>query len=193
MTPTFKIVFVGDSSVGKTTILTRYVHDQFSSSYAATVGVDFLSKTMYVDGRSVRMQLWDTAGQERFRSLVPTYIRKASVALVVYDVSNSKSLKSLSMWLDLVTAESVAQPLICIVANKCDLQESACDTTVQDRAADLGALYFHVSAKTGENITELFKAIGRHLLRVHDEYVAETSVAISLSTIPEQDESDSCC
>jgi GTPase SAR1 family protein len=84
----FKLVFLGEQSVGKTSLITRFMYDNFDAQYAATIGIDFLSKTMYVDNRTIRLQLWDTAGQERFRSLIPSYIRDSSVAVVVYDITS---------------------------------------------------------------------------------------------------------
>ena len=84
----YKLVFLGDQSVGKTSIVTRFMYDTFDSSYQATIGIDFLSKTMYLEDRTVRLQLWDTAGQERFRSLIPSYIRDSSVAVIVYDITS---------------------------------------------------------------------------------------------------------
>jgi small GTP-binding protein len=89
----FKLVFLGEQSVGKTSLITRFMYDSFDSTYQATIGIDFLSKTMYLEDRTVRLQLWDTAGQERFRSLIPSYIRDSTVAVVVYDIT-SKPLPS---------------------------------------------------------------------------------------------------
>src|SRR5947207_15195475 len=85
----FKLVFLGEQSVGKTSLITRFMYDNFDAQYAATIGIDFLSKTMYLDDRTVRLQLWATAGQARFRSLIPSYIRDSSVAVVVYDVTSN--------------------------------------------------------------------------------------------------------
>lgn len=85
----YKLVFLGDQSVGKTSIITRFVYDKFDVNYQATIGIDFLTKTQYLEDRSVRLQLWDTAGQERFRSLIPSYIRDSSVAVVVYDITST--------------------------------------------------------------------------------------------------------
>ncbi|KPM40321.1 hypothetical protein AK830_g6245 [Neonectria ditissima] len=87
----FKLVFLGEQSVGKTSLITRFMYDSFDNMYQATIGIDFLSKTMYLEDRTVRLQLWDTAGQERFRSLIPSYIRDSSVAVVVYDISSKKA------------------------------------------------------------------------------------------------------
>ena len=78
----YKVVFLGDQSVGKTSIILRFMHDTFDPQYQATIGIDFLSKTMVVDDKMVRLQLWDTAGQERFKSLIPSYIQDSSFAIV---------------------------------------------------------------------------------------------------------------
>ena len=91
----YKLVFLGDQNVGKTSIITRFMYDSFDTAYQATIGIDFLSKTMYLEDRTVRLQLWDTAGQERFRSLIPSYIRDSSVAVVVYDITDRASFSTL--------------------------------------------------------------------------------------------------
>ncbi|CDQ68485.1 unnamed protein product [Oncorhynchus mykiss] len=83
----FKLVFLGEQSVGKTSLITRFMYDSFDNTYQATIGIDFLSKTMYLEDRTIRLQLWDTAGQERFRSLIPSYIRDSAAAVVVYDIA----------------------------------------------------------------------------------------------------------
>uniref|UniRef100_A0A8C9FJY2 RAB6A, member RAS oncogene family n=2 Tax=Galloanserae TaxID=1549675 RepID=A0A8C9FJY2_PAVCR len=84
----FKLVFLGEQSVGKTSLITRFMYDSFDNTYQATIGIDFLSKTMYLEDRTIRLQLWDTAGQERFRSLIPSYIRDSAAAVVVYDITS---------------------------------------------------------------------------------------------------------
>uniref|UniRef100_A0A8C4W7T5 RAB41, member RAS onco family n=2 Tax=Testudinoidea TaxID=8486 RepID=A0A8C4W7T5_9SAUR len=85
----FKLVFLGEQSVGKTSLITRFMYDSFDNTYQATIGIDFLSKTMYLEDRTIRLQLWDTAGQERFRSLIPSYIRDSAAAVVVFDITSS--------------------------------------------------------------------------------------------------------
>jgi len=81
-------VFLGDQGSGKTSIIKSFMYGSFDHNYQATIGIDFLSKTMYLDDRTVRLQIWDSAGQERFRSLIPSYIRDSSVAVVVYDITS---------------------------------------------------------------------------------------------------------
>merc|ERR1719446_876043 len=119
----YKLVFLGDQSVGKTSIITRFMYDKFDSTYQATIGIDFLSKTMYLEDRTVRLQLWDTAGQERFRSLIPSYIRDSSVAVVVYDVTNQASFLNTSKWIDEVRTERGNDVVIMLVGNKTDLSD----------------------------------------------------------------------
>ena len=84
----YKCVFLGDQGSGKTSIIKSFMYGSFDHNYQATTGIDFLSKTMDLDDRTVRLQIWDSAGQERFRSLIPSYIRDSSVAVVVYDITS---------------------------------------------------------------------------------------------------------
>jgi len=118
-----KIVLLGDQSVGKTSLITRFMYDTFDNTYQATIGIDFLSKTMYLEDRTVRLQLWDTAGQERFRSLIPSYIRDSSVAIVVFDITNRQSFLSTTKWIDDVRSERGNDVIIVLVGNKADLSD----------------------------------------------------------------------
>mmetsp|Transcript_18580 Transcript_18580/g.41188 ORF Transcript_18580/g.41188 Transcript_18580/m.41188 type:complete len:201 (-) Transcript_18580:1400-2002(-) len=122
----YKFVFLGEQSVGKTSTITRFMYDTFDSNYQATIGIDFLSKTMHLEDRSLRLQLWDTAGQERFRSLIPSYIRDSSVAVIMYDVTNKASFLNTVKWIEDVDAEkkgSGRDIVIMLVGNKVDLEE----------------------------------------------------------------------
>ena len=98
--PKYKLVFLGDIYVGKTSIINQFMYDSFDNNYQATIGIDFLSKTLTIGDKSMRLQLWDTAGQERFRSLIPNYIRDSSVAVVVFDVTNKQTFTSLDKWIE---------------------------------------------------------------------------------------------
>ena len=120
----YKLVFLGDESVGKTSIITRFMYDHFDESYQATIGIDFLSKTMYLEDRVLRLQLWDTAGQERFRSLIPSYIRDSSVAIVVYDICSKTSFLNVSKWIEDVREERGDDVIIMLVGNKTDLSQN---------------------------------------------------------------------
>lgn len=116
----------GDQNVGKTSIISRFMHDTFEQHYQATIGIDFVSKTMYLEDRTVRLQLWDTAGQERFRSLIPSYIRDSNVAVVVYDVTSAASFEGTAKWIEDVRAERGEDVVIALVGNKADMAEQRC-------------------------------------------------------------------
>lgn len=119
----YKVVFLGDICVGKTSLLTRFMYDTFDTNYQATVGIDFLSKTVYLDNRAVRLQLWDTAGQERFRSLIPNYIRDSAVAVVIFDVCNRKTFENLDRWVKNVQQERAGEVVVLIIGNKIDNED----------------------------------------------------------------------
>jgi len=157
----FKLVLLGEQSVGKTSLITRFMYDTFDSSYQATIGIDFLSKTMYLEDRTVRLQLWDTAGQERFRSLIPSYIRDSSVAVVVYDITNRASFQNTSKWMDDVISERGNDVIIVLVGNKTDLNEKREVTTDEGekRAKEFNGMFIETSAKAGHNVKTLFKKI----------------------------------
>mmetsp|Transcript_4372 Transcript_4372/g.8409 ORF Transcript_4372/g.8409 Transcript_4372/m.8409 type:complete len:246 (-) Transcript_4372:224-961(-) len=162
----YKLVFLGDQSVGKTSIITRFMYDNFDRHYQATIGIDFLSKTMYLEDRTVRLQLWDTAGQERFRSLIPSYIRDSSVAVVVYDVTNRTSFLNTTKWVEDVRAERGNDVVICLVGNKTDLGNDKRQISTEEgeeKAKKNGLLFMECSAKAGYNVKSLFRKLATSL------------------------------
>jgi|Transcript_10965 Ras-related protein Rab-6A len=162
----YKLVFLGDQSVGKTSIITRFMYDNFDRHYQATIGIDFLSKTMYLEDRTVRLQLWDTAGQERFRSLIPSYIRDSSVAVVVYDVTNRASFVNTTKWVEDVRAERGSDVVICLVGNKTDLGNDKRQVSTEEgeeKASKDGLLFMECSAKAGYNVKSLFRKLATSL------------------------------
>jgi len=179
----YKFVFLGDQSVGKTSIITRFMYDTFDSTYQATIGIDFLSKTMYLDDRTVRLQLWDTAGQERFRSLIPSYIRDSSVAVVTYDVTSRKSFENTQKWIDDVRTERGANVIIVLVGNKTDLEEErqVSAEEAEKAAAELEVMWIETSAKNGGNIKALFRKIAQALPKPSD---VDPDAAASAEMVP---------
>eukprot|EP01108_Squamamoeba_japonica_P004031 TRINITY_DN3216_c0_g1_i1.p1 TRINITY_DN3216_c0_g1~~TRINITY_DN3216_c0_g1_i1.p1 ORF type:complete len:208 (-),score=41.73 TRINITY_DN3216_c0_g1_i1:6-629(-) len=125
----FKVVLLGDSAVGKTCLLRRFVRNDFSADYKSTIGADFLSKELTIDGRTVTLQIWDTAGQERFHSLGVVFYRGAEACCLVCDVSDRSSLDSLSRWrrefCAANDADDEAAHVFMMLANKCDVDDSA--------------------------------------------------------------------
>lgn len=164
----YKIVFLGDQSVGKTSLITRFMYDTFDETYAATIGIDFLSKTMYLEeGKTIRLQLWDTAGQERFRSLIPSYIRDSHVAVICYDITNKKSFDNLDKWIKDVKLERGDDVIIVLVGNKLDLATDKRQVSLEDVEIlqnQIGAKFFiETSTKANHNVKLLFKKIAQSL------------------------------
>ncbi|ETW07678.1 hypothetical protein H310_02136 [Aphanomyces invadans] len=166
----YKLVFLGDQGVGKTSMITRFMYDTFDNAYQATIGIDFLSKTMYLENRTVRLQLWDTAGQERFRSLIPSYIRDSSVAVVVYDISNRASFLNTSKWIEDVRAERGQDVVIMLVGNKTDIADRRQVSIDEgaDKAKEDNVMFIETSAKAGHNIKTLFRKLATVLPGLED-------------------------
>jgi len=164
-----KIVFLGGESVGKTALVTNFVSgkDKFRERYQATVGIDFFAKTLNTKGKEVRLHLWDTSGQEKFQSITESYVSSAAALLIVYDVTRLESLQSAERWLRQASATGIAsRPLIALLGNKADLADRR-EITLEDgkqRAKEIGAHVFaEVSAKTGRNVSSLFKQLSMAL------------------------------
>jgi len=140
------------------------MYDHFDSNYDATIGIDFLAKTHTVQNKTVRLQLWDTAGQERFRSLIPSYIRDSSVAVVVYAIDNLGSFEAVDKWVEEVRNERENEVLIVLVGNKYDLSNRQVSRRKgEEKALQCGAHFIETSAKTGHNIGELFDKVALKL------------------------------
>ncbi|KIY73153.1 ras-domain-containing protein [Cylindrobasidium torrendii FP15055 ss-10] len=184
-----KIVLLGDQSVGKTSLITRFMYDTFDNTYQATIGIDFLSKTMYLEDRTVRLQLWDTAGQERFRSLIPSYIRDSSVAIVVFDITNRQSFLSTTKWIDDVRSERGNDVIIVLVGNKADLSDKR-QVTLEEataKATQLDILFMETSAKAGHNVKSLFKKIAMSLPGMDKDGQTDPNTKIDVSATPAND------
>merc|ERR1719197_1574258 len=161
----YKLVFLGEQAVGKTSVITRFMYDTFDNNYQATIGIDFLSKTMYLEDRTVRLQLWDTAGQERFRSLIPSYIRDSSGAIVVYDITNRASFLNTTKWIEDVRNERGNDVVIVLVGNKTDLTDRRQVSTEEGekKAKESDVMFIETSAKAGNNIKALFRQLAAAL------------------------------
>ncbi|XP_053187490.1 ras-related protein Rab-6A isoform X2 [Scomber japonicus] len=193
----FKLVFLGEQSVGKTSLITRFMYDSFDNTYQATIGIDFLSKTMYLEDRTIRLQLWDTAGQERFRSLIPSYIRDSAAAVVVYDITNVNSFQQTTKWIDDVRTERGSDVIIMLVGNKTDLADKRQITTEEgeQRAKDMNVLFIETSAKTGYNVKQLFRRVAAALpgMDTTQDKSREDMIDIKLEKPPEQPVTEGGC
>ena len=184
----YKLVFIGDQSVGKTSIISRFQFDTFDEHYQTTIGIDFVSKTVPVDDGTVRLQLWDTAGQERFRSLIPSYIRDSHVAVVVFDITSRESFESTSKWIADVRAQRGNDVVIVLVGNKTDLAAQRAVTTaeLEARAAEQEIMFIETSAKEGFNIKILFRRLATALptLEAGGSEAAEQPQVVNLTSPP---------
>ncbi|CUS21726.1 LAQU0S03e09318g1_1 [Lachancea quebecensis] len=169
-----KVIILGDSGVGKTSLMHRYVNDKFSQQYKATIGADFLTKEVTMDGDKVAtMQVWDTAGQERFQSLGVAFYRGADCCVLVYDITNAKSFENIKSWRDeFLVHANVSSPEtfpFVILGNKLDVEESkkvVSNRSAQDMAKSLGNIpLFLTSAKGSINVDTAFEEIARNALQ----------------------------
>ena len=154
-----KYVIVGDASVGKSNLLLRYTHGEFREEYQLTIGVEFGSKNLVINNNIYRIQIWDTAGQENFRSITRSYYKNSACALIVYDITRRLSFESLSDWIEDCKNSSPKTVVMVLVGNKCDLAQNREVNEEEGRefAEKHGMLFFETSAKTGQNVEEVFK------------------------------------
>ncbi|CAK5103367.1 unnamed protein product [Meloidogyne enterolobii] len=170
----FKLVFLGEQSVGKTSLITRFMYDSFDNTYQATIGIDFLSKTMYLEDRT-----------ERFRSLIPSYIRDSTVAVVVYDITNANSFHQTSKWIDDVRTERGSDVIIMLVGNKTDLTEKRQVSTEEgeQKAKELNVMFIETSAKAGYNVKHLFRRIASALPGIDVEKPSDAKQVVDIGPI----------
>ncbi len=178
-----KIVILGDSGVGKSCLLLRYVDNAFTPSFISTIGVDFKSKTVTYDASRppARVQFWDTAGQERFAAVTRSYFRGVDGAIVVYDLTNRQSFERVDAWIKSLQAETLAVPLL-LVATKIDLQEDARAVTYAEASAlahKYNCKLFEVSAKSGLGVESAINCIVARSVKVKARQVSEPLVLVT--------------
>lgn len=156
--PVLKVVIAGDENVGKTSLVRRYCEDKFEESRVATIGVDFHTQTCQLPEGKVKLSIWDMAGQERFRFFRQDFYRGALATALVYDVTASESLLNLGEWAKDVV-EVIPNQKFLVVGNKIDLETVVNLAAAEQFASSLNASHIQTSAKTGEGVEDLFKAL----------------------------------
>ena len=154
----FKYIIIGDSAVGKSNILLRYIHDKFNEEFQSTIGVEFGAKNIKIEDKIYRIQIWDTAGQETFRSITRAYYKNSVCACVVYDITNRNSFQNVKSWIEDCKKQSPKTVFLVLIGNKVDLEDRR-EVSYEEGsiyAQKNGMLFFETSAKTGKNIEEIF-------------------------------------
>ena len=168
MTVRYKLVFVGDVGVGKTSVMNRFITDQFSEEYdviiifniiifknQSTIGVDFATKTIEYKDNSLKLQMWDSAGLERYRALIPSYVRGASIIFIIYDVSSQESFNNLGTWINFIKQVNTDNSMIVLCGNKTDLERRVTTQEGRNLANKEQMMFFEASAKNGENVNKM--------------------------------------
>ena len=157
----YKIVIIGDQHVGKTSILSKYKYETTEENYAPTVGIDFLTKNVFLEDKTIRLIMWDTAGQERFKSLIPSYLKNAHSIILTFDITSKNSFNSLNKWLEDIKNNVQDSVFIVLCGNKIDLnnKRQVNYEDAQKFAKDNDLIYIETSAITGDGIKKLFDVI----------------------------------
>jgi len=166
----FKLLLIGDSGVGKTSLLVRFADETFSTSFITTIGIDFKIKTMELEGKKVKLQVWDTAGQERFRTITTSYYRGATGIMLVYDVTSSSSFNNINQWMQNIAEHANSDVEKMLIGNKNDLndrREISCESGTKV-ANEHGILFAETSAKSSENVDHAFRLLTLEIKKKYD-------------------------
>ncbi len=191
--PHFKILVLGDPSVGKSCFLIRYTEDTFQDVYLSTIGMDCKYKDVILEeDKSIRLQIWDTAGQDRFRSITKNLYKGAAGIMLIYDITNRNTFDNVKKWVNSIKEEVTSKVVIILVGNKIDLDKKRQVQTDEGEqiAEEFDMPFFECSALTGENINSAFETLAKKLVEVkakakqHGEQLKQNKVG---------GEKKSCC
>ena len=197
-----KILTLGDTMVGKSSIVLRFSENKFDDNQFATIGIDFKTKYLKIGDSSVKVLIWDTAGQEKFQNIAKQYYKGANGVLLIYDIGNRKSFQRIDFWLkELKENNRIDELFVCLVGNKSDLEDKRVITTEEGEsyAKSNDIPFFEVSAKTGKGVIELFnKAIGGAMDKIiitNEKEEGEDKVRLSsfLEKGDYKDKKKKCC
>ncbi len=164
---TFKILTIGESGVGKTCVLRRFVENKFLKNHLATIGIDFKTKTLNINNQEIKLKIWDTAGQERFRNITTQYYKGADGIVLVYDVTDEASFEKIRDWMDQISSNTQRDEIgLVLLGNKCDMDPRVVTEDMGNKMAeDLKISYFETSALTGQGIKEAFEKLTRDIMQ----------------------------
>jgi Ras-related protein Rab-5C len=163
----YKLVLLGDSSVGKSSLAVNFISKQFYEFQEPTIGAAFLNKTITIENKTINIEIWDTAGQERYKSLAPMYYRGAEGAIIVYDITNKDSFNGAKKWFNEIKSNGSENCQIILVGNKIDLEKhrNIEKEEVINFIIEKNISHMLTSAKTGDNIELVFEKISRKILK----------------------------
>ena len=192
---TFKILTIGESGVGKTCILRRFVEDKFLKNHLATIGIDFRTKNIIVDGVQVKLKIWDTAGQERFRNITNQYYKGADGIILVYDVTDRTSFEKIREWMNKIKQNTTEDEIgLVLLGNKCDADlRDVYENDGIELGKELGIQYFESSAMNNINISESFNYLAKQILsKKKIDTPTKVSNNKNLNT-PQKKKKEGCC
>ena len=192
-------MLLGESQIGKTSLIQRYVKNNFNLSYITTVGIDFQLKQIKMNNKSIKLQIWDTAGQERFKNITKSYFHSSDGFIVGYDITSRLSFTNVSTWLKEINDNAPEEIQKILIGNKCDLNEREVTTEEgQKLAEENGMKFFETSAKNDINVKETFESITKDILDVQykEEGESRNSLVIDRNIEKKKDEEKEkkgCC
>jgi Ras-related protein Rab-1A len=169
----FKLLLIGDSGVGKSSIMLQYVDQTFTDTHVSTIGVDFKIITSTVNDKICKLQIWDTAGQERFKTITSSYYRGAHGIIVVYDTTNRESYDNVKIWLEEAHRLVSGDPNFILIGNKSDLSEKrkVSKEEAEEFATDNSIAFIETSAKTNVNVSNLFETLCVDMFRKKEKVI----------------------
>ena len=191
---TFKILTIGESGVGKTCILRRFVENKFLKNHLATIGIDFKTKTVNIKNKEIKLKIWDTAGEERFRNITQQYYKGADGIVLVYDVTDEASYDKIKEWMDQIISNTTRDNIgLVLLGNKCDFEERAI-TEEQGKklAEELKISYFETSALNGQGINEAFEQLTLDIMKIKGVDSGHDT-SIELKKVKKKKAKGDCC
>ena len=198
-----KVVLVGDSGVGKTNIMSKYLKNQFREDSKATVGVEFGSKQFTVENHQIKAQIWDTAGQERYKAITSAYYKGAKGAFVVYDITRKNTFETVNKWVSDISAAADKKITLILIGNKNDLEDQRQVTKEmgEEKAKELGLAFMETSACSGENldkafqlmINEIYKKSKEDIMGEGEENIVQQGKDITLDKTKGKLAKKKCC
>lgn len=191
----FKVLIIGNSSVGKSNILLRYTDNIFNDSFLPTIGVDFKIKNITVNNQKIKLNIWDTAGQERFKTITSTYYKGSHGIVLVYDITDKESFNNINNWVNEVKRNAGTNITMLLVGNKCDMEIERAVTHKegQDLANTMGISFLETSAKADTNIKEAFSVLAKQIHEMLPDSQRFDEKIVNTANLRNKKQKRGCC